>query len=191
MPWGIRKSIAWVLLGSPALYASYLIAINDLGANPLETLTDHTGQWTLRFLLLGLLITPLRHLTGWVSLVRYRRLIGLFAAFYATAHMSLWLFIDQQLDWDLLVEDVLDRPYITLGFIGWLLLLPLVATSTKGMIKKLGGSWRKLHRAVYIIPVLGIVHYTMSLKVDFSLPILYGVILAVLLGFRVWMREAR
>ena len=191
MPWWIRKTIAWVLLGSPALYATYLIAINDLGANPLETLTDHTGQWTLRFLLLGLLITPLRQLTGWVSLIRYRRLIGLFAAFYATTHMSLWLFIDQQLDWDLLVEDVLDRPYITLGFIGWLLLLPLVATSTKGMIKKLGGSWRKLHRAVYIIPVLGIVHYTMSLKADFSLPILYGVILAVLLGFRVWMRQAR
>jgi sulfoxide reductase heme-binding subunit YedZ len=191
MPWWIRKSIAWVLLGSPALYATYLIAINDLGANPLETLTDYTGQWTLRFLLLGLLITPLRQLTGWVSLIRFRRLIGLFAAFYATTHMSLWLFIDQQLDWGLLVEDVLDRPYITLGFIGWLLLLPLVATSTKGMIKRLGGSWRKLHRAVYIIPVLGIVHYTMSLKADFSLPILYGVILAVLLGFRVWMRQAR
>ena len=191
MPWWIRKSIAWVLLGSPALYAVYLVAINDLGANPLETLTDHTGQWTLRFLLLGLLITPLRQLTGWVSLIRYRRLIGLIAAFYATTHMSLWLFIDQQLDWGLLIEDVLDRPYITFGFIGWLLLLPLVATSTKGMIKKLGGSWRKLHRAVYIIPVLGIVHYTMSLKADFSLPILYGVILAVLLGFRVWMRQAR
>jgi sulfoxide reductase heme-binding subunit YedZ len=191
MPWWIRKSIAWVLLGSPAFYATYLIAINDLGANPLETLTDHTGQWTLRFLLLGLLITPLRQLTGWVSLIRYRRLIGLFAAFYATTHMSLWLFIDQQLDWGLLVEDVLDRPYITLGFIGWLLLLPLVATSTKGMIKKLGTSWRKLHRAVYIIPVLGVVHYTMSLKADFSLPILYGVTLAVLLGFRVWMRQAR
>jgi len=191
MPWWIRKSIAWVLLGSPALYATYIIAINDHGANPLETLTDHTGQWTLRFLLLGLLITPLRQMTGWVSLIRFRRLIGLFAAFYATTHMSLWLFIDQQLDWDLLVEDVLDRPYITFGFIGWLLLLPLVATSTKGMIKKLGGSWRKLHRAVYIIPVLGIVHYTMSLKADFSLPILYGVILAVLLGFRVWMRQAR
>ena len=191
MPWWIRKSIAWVLLGSPALYATYLIAINDLGANPLETLTDHTGQWTLRFLLLGLMITPLRQLTGWVSLIRYRRLIGLFAAFYATTHMSLWLFIDQQLDWGLLVEDVLDRPYITLGFIGWLLLLPLVATSTKGMIKKLGTSWRKLHRAVYIIPVLGVVHYTMSLKADFSLPILYGVTLAVLLGFRVWMRQAR
>jgi sulfoxide reductase heme-binding subunit YedZ len=191
MPWWIRKTIAWVLLGSPALYALYLIATNDLGANPLETLTDHTGQWTLRFLLLGLLITPLRELTGWVSLIRYRRLIGLFAAFYATAHMALWLFIDQQLDWRLLLEDVLDRPYITLGFMGWLLLLPLVATSTKGMIKKLGKSWRKLHRAVYIIPLLGIVHYTMSLKADFSLPILYGVILAMLLGFRVWMRQAR
>ena len=191
MPWRIRKSIAWVLLGSPAFYATYLIAINDLGANPLETLTDHTGQWTLRFLLLGLLITPLRQLTGWVSLIRYRRLIGLFAAFYATTHMSLWLVIDQQLDWGLLVEDVLDRPYITLGFMGWLLLLPLVATSTKGMIKKLGGSWRKLHRAVYIIPVLGIVHYTMSLKADFSLPILYAVILALLLSFRVWTRQAR
>jgi sulfoxide reductase heme-binding subunit YedZ len=191
MPWWIRKSIAWVLLGTPALYAAYLIAINDLGANPLETLTDHTGQWTLRFLLLGLLITPLRQLTGWVSLIRYRRLIGLFAAFYATTHMALWLFIDQQLDWDLLFEDVLDRPYITLGFIGWLLLLSLVATSTKGMIKKLGGSWRKLHRAVYIIPVLGIVHYIMSLKADFSLPILYGVTLAVLLGFRVRVRQTR
>jgi sulfoxide reductase heme-binding subunit YedZ len=191
MPWWSRKTIAWVLLGSPALYALYLIATNDLGANPLETLTDHAGQWTLRFLLLGLLITPLRELTGWVSLIRYRRLIGLFAAFYATAHMALWLFIDQQLDWRLLLEDVLDRPYITLGFMGWLLLLPLVATSTKGMIKKLGTSWRKLHRAVYIIPLLGIMHYTMSLKADFSLPILYGVILAVLLGFRVWMRQAR
>ena len=191
MPWWIRKTIAWVLLGSPALYAAYLIAINDLGANPLETLTDHTGQWTLRFLLLGLLITPLRQLTGWVSLIRYRRVIGLFAAFYALIHMALWLFIDQQLDWNLLVEDVRDRPYITLGFIGWLLLLPLVATSTKGMIKKLGKSWRKLHRAVYIIPVLGVVHYTMSLKADFSLPILYAVILTVLLGFRVWMRQAR
>jgi sulfoxide reductase heme-binding subunit YedZ len=191
MPWWIRKTIAWMLLGSPALYALYLIATNDLGANPLETLTDHTGQWALRFLLLGLLITPLRELTGWVSLIRYRRLIGLFAAFYATAHMALWLFIDQQLDWRLLLEDVLDRPYITLGFMGWLLLLPLVATSTKGMIKKLGASWRKLHRAVYIIPVLGVVHYTMSLKADFSLPILYAVILALLLSFRVWMRQAR
>ena len=191
MPWWIRKTIAWVLLGSPALYALYLIATNDLGANPLETLTDHTGQWTLRFLLLGLLITPLRELTGWVSLIRYRRLIGLFAVFYATAHMALWLFIDQQLVWRLLLEDVLDRPYITLGFMGWLLLLPLVATSTKGMIKKLGASWRKLHRAVYIIPVLGVVHYAMSLKADFSLPILYAVILALLLSFRVWMRQAR
>ena len=123
----------------------------DLGANPLERVTDVTGQWGLRFLLLTLAITPLRRLTGWRGLLRFRRMIGLFVFFYITMHFLTWVWLDQELSWGNILADIIKRPYVTVGFSAWLLLLPLAATSTRGMMRRLGRNWARLHRLIYAI----------------------------------------
>ena len=161
----------------------------SLGANPVEELLDRNGQWGLRFLLITLAVTPIRRLTGWHWLVRLRRMLGLFAFFYVTLHFLTYAVIDHRLDIGVIVEDVLERPFITLGMTALLLLIPLAATSTNGMMRRLGGRWQALHRLVYPIAVLGVWHLWWQVKQDFREPLIYALILGGLLGYRLWHRR--
>lgn len=168
-------------------------AVNDgLGANPIETINRATGDWTLRLLLITLTVTPLRKLTGWHSLIRFRRMLGLFTFFYACLHFLSWIWLDQYFDLDAMFKDVVKRPFITLGFTCFLLLIPLAVTSGNAMVRRLGGRrWQRLHRLVYAIGVGGVVHFLWLVKSDITQPLIYGVILAALLGFRLrdWRRQ--
>lgn len=161
-----------------------------LGANPIEAITHATGEWTLRFLLITLAVTPLRKLTHWHWLIRLRRMLGLFTFFYALLHFLTYVVLDQFFDGAAIVLDVLKRPYITVGFSAFVLLIPLAVTSTNAMVRRLGGRrWQALHRSVYGIAILGVMHYWWLVKSDLTQPILYGLVLAALLGFRVWWRN--
>ncbi len=166
-------------------------AVQNLGANPVESLLHRTGDWTLRFLLTVLAVTPLRRLTGWNELQQSRRMLGLFAFFYATLHFSVYALLDLGLDWSFLAEDIAKRPYITVGFTAWVLLAPLALTSTRGMMRRLGRRWKQLHRVVYIIGALGVVHYYWLVKADVREPLIYGAILALLFALRarVWVKR--
>lgn len=161
-------------------------AFNDgLGANPVETITYHTGDWVLRFLLITLAITPLRRLSGWNALIRFRRMLGLFAFFYASLHFLTYVWLDQFFTWPDIVEDVLERPYITVGFTTFVLLIPLAVTSTNKMMRRLGGRrWAALHRLIYIAGLGGVLHYLWLVKADAREPLIYLAILAVLLLLR-------
>ncbi len=166
-----------------------------LSANPIDDITDISGTWTLRFLLLGLAITPLRRLTGWSGLVRYRRMIGLIAFAYVCLHFATYLVFDQFFDLAAIWDDVAKRRYITAGFAAFVLLIPLAVTSTTGWIRRLGGKrWAQLHRLVYVAAVLGVVHFLWLVKGnDLREPLTYAAILAVLLGMRLpfWWRRTR
>lgn len=160
-----------------------------LGANPISEITKETGTWTLRFVVLTLAITPVRRLTGWNALVRYRRMLGLFAFFYGTLHFLTYVWLDQFFDAGSIAKDVMKRPFITMGFAAFLLMVPLALTSTTGWIRRLGGKrWQALHRLVYGTAVLGVVHYWWLVKADVSRPFAYGVIVAVLLAIRLVFR---
>jgi methionine sulfoxide reductase heme-binding subunit len=186
-----------VTLAKPFVFAAALIPFalllyravdNQLGPNPIETLNRYTGDWTLRFLLLTLAVTPVRHITGWHFLMRLRRMLGLFAFFYACLHFLSWIWIDKFFEWDEIVKDVLKRPYVTVGFASFMLLIPLAVTSTNAMVRRLGGKrWRALHRLVYAIGIGGVVHFLWLVKSDIREPLIYAAILAVLLGHRAWM----
>jgi methionine sulfoxide reductase heme-binding subunit len=157
-----------------------------LGANPIEVITHATGDWTLRFLLITLTITPIRKLTGRLWLIRYRRMFGLFAFFYATLHFLTYIWLDKFFDLHEMLHDVAKRRFITVGFTGFVLLIPLAVTSTKGWIRRLGGKrWQALHRLIYFSAIAGVIHYWWLVKADIRLPLEYGVILAVLLGYRI------
>jgi len=157
-----------------------------LGVNPIEFVTRSTGTWTLSFLLITLTVTPLRRITGWNWLIRLRRMLGLFAFFYACLHFITYVWLDQFFDPTAIVKDVVKRPFITVGFSAFLLLLPLAATSTHAMIRRLGGkAWQRLHYLVYLIATLGVVHYWWLVKKDVTKPMLFAFGLALLLGFRV------
>lgn len=170
----------------PFLALLWDMVTQDLGANPVEYLTHRTGDWTLRFLLLTLAATPLRRLTGWSWPVRLRRMLGLFAFFYACLHFLVYAVLDLGLDVAFVAEDILERPYITVGFSAFVMLLPLAATSTNRMMRRLGRRWKTLHRLVYIIAALGVLHFAWSVKADLREPLVYAAILALLLGMRVW-----
>jgi sulfoxide reductase heme-binding subunit YedZ len=157
----------------------------DLGADPVAKLLHTCGKTGLNFLLLTLLVTPVRRLTGWTQLVRLRRMLGLFAFFYLVAHFTVYLVLDQQLDYRNVLQDIVKRPYITIGFIALLLLIPLAITSTHRMMRRLGRRWQRLHRLIYVIAILGVWHYWWQVKKDIRQPLLYVAMLAVLLGFRV------
>lgn len=163
----------------------------QLGANPVEAMLHRTGEWTLRFLMIVLAVTPLRRITGWNELQQSRRMLGLFAFFYATLHFSVYAFLDLGLDWGFLAEDIAKRPYITVGFTAWVLLIPLAVTSTRGMMRRLGRRWKQLHRLVYLIAVLGVIHFWWLVKADIREPLIYAGILALLLGLRMqgWMKR--
>ena len=161
-----------------------------LGANPIEAVTRALGDWTLNFLLITLTVTPLRRLTGWNWLLRLRRMLGLYTFFYACLHVTSYLWLDQFFDWTEIATDIVKRPFITAGFVAFTLLIPLAATSNNFMVRRLGGRrWLALHRSVYLIGVLGVLHYSWMVKRDLALPLLYAAILAVLLGVRALWRE--
>lgn len=181
----------------PALFVACLVpallvtlkAFNiggDLGANPVETVQDTMGQWGLRFLLITLAITPLRDWFNAPWPVQLRRMFGLFAFFYVVMHFLNWLVLDQGLFWPAIVADIAKRPFITIGFLALLMLIPLAVTSTNGWMRRLGKRWKKLHRLVYAIVLLGVWHYWWQVKADIREPLLYLAIAVVLLGWRVW-----
>ena len=157
-----------------------------LGANPIEVITHATGDWTLRFLLITLSITPIRKLTGQLWLIRYRRMFGLFAFFYATLHFLTYIWLDKFFDLHEMLHDIAKRKFITVGFTGFVLLIPLALTSTKGWIRRLGGKrWQALHRLIYFSAIAGVIHYWWLVKADIHLPLEYGAVLTILLGYRI------
>ncbi len=157
----------------------------NLGANPIEVITHSTGDWTIRFLLITLSITPLRRITGWQGWIRFRRMLGLFAFFYGLLHLTTWLWLDKFFDVHEMIADIYKRRFITVGMAALLLMMPLALTSTKGWIRRLGKRWTKLHRLIYVSAILGVIHYWWLVKADISKPAQYAAILAVLLGIRV------
>jgi len=169
----------------PFSYLAYRAYTGDLGANPLETITNETGIWTLRLLAATIAITPIRWLTKWNPIINFRRMIGLFAFFYGTLHFFTYFIFDRSLMFDGLWEDVLLRPYITVGFTAFVLMIPLALTSTRGWIRRLGGKrWNALHKLVYVSAVLGVLHYWWKVKLDVTNPMVYAAIVALLLGWR-------
>ena len=160
-----------------------LVAMS-LGANPVEELLHEFGRWGLKFLLLTLTITPLRRWTGWGWLLRFRRMLGLYAFFYIVLHFLTYAVLDQGLAISLIIEDVIKRPYITLGMTGFVLLIPLAVTSTRGMMRRLGKRWVELHRLVYLIAILGVWHFYWQVKQDILEPLIYAFILGLLLCYR-------
>jgi sulfoxide reductase heme-binding subunit YedZ len=166
------------------------VAGTSLGANPIEELMHRLGIWGLNFLLITLTVTPLRRLTGMNWLLRFRRMLGLFAFFYLLMHFLTYLGLDQRFDLAAIIEDIAERPYITVGFTALMLLVPLAATSTHAMMRRLGRRWQKLHRLVYLIAILGVVHFYWQVKLDTLEPLIYATILAILLGYRLIGRKA-
>jgi len=161
--------------------------MGNLGANPIEAVTLVTGRWTLRLLLITLTVSPLRRLTGWQPVVRFRRMLGLFAFFYGSLHFTIYVAIDQFFGWSFILADIAKRPYITVGFAGFVSMMPLALTSTTGWIRRLGGRrWQRLHRLVYLSALFGVIHFLWKVKADTRDPLLYGAVLAGLLGFRAW-----
>ena len=159
-----------------------------LGADPVAEIEHRLGLWALRLLMATLAITPLRQLTGQSVLVRFRRMLGLYAFFYACVHFSAYLVLDLRGYWTQIFEEIAKRPYITVGFAAWLLLLPLAITSTTGWIRRLGRNWARLHKLVYAAGVLAVLHFWWLVKSDIREPALYAAILATLLGWRLWKR---
>lgn len=157
---------------------------DQLGANPFEALTRQSGEWTLRFLLLTLLMTPLRDILHRAWPLQLRRMLGLYSFFYACLHLMTYLWFDQFFDWREITEDILQRPFITVGITAWILLLPLAVTSTNGMMRRLGRNWRRLHRSIYLIAALGVLHFIWLVKADLREPLIYAGILVGLLGYR-------
>jgi methionine sulfoxide reductase heme-binding subunit len=167
---------------------------NKLGANPVEFLQHATGDWTLRFLVFTLCITPFRKLFNLPDLIRFRRMLGLFAFFYVSLHFLTYLGPDQSFDLAAMWKDVAKRPFITVGFLGFVLLIPLALTSTTGWIRRLGGKrWQLLHRAIYISAVAGVIHYYWLVKSDVRKPVFYGVLVGILLLWRLasWISKRR
>jgi len=157
---------------------------NDLGPDPAKELALETGEWSIRFLLLALAMTPLRHLSGRMEFAQRRRMVGLFALFYASVHFLVWVIFLLGLRWGAILEEVVERPYITIGFASFLILIVLGATSPRVMVRKLGKNWRRLHRLVYVAGVLAIIHLVWIVRTDLSEALLYGAILAGLLVWR-------
>lgn len=171
----------------PALWLTYALLTNQLGANPIEAITRETGLWALRFLWLTLLITPLRWLTGWNKLATLRRMLGLYVFFYATLHMLLYLWLDQFFDINDIIKDIIKRPFITIGFFTFTALIPLAITSNNAMVKRLGGKrWKKLHKLSYFIAIASSIHFYMLVKQDKTEPLLYIALLVILLGARLY-----
>lgn len=180
------KPVVFAASLAPLAWLVWQAFFGYLGVNPIETVNRFLGDWALRFLLIALAVTPLRQVTGWAAIARLRRMLGLFAFFYVCLHLASYIGLDLFFDWQALWKDVVKRRYITFGMAAFVLLLPLAATSTNAMIRRLGGRrWRALHKLVFPIAVLAVVHFFMMVKADIREPMLYAAVLAVLLGYRV------
>jgi sulfoxide reductase heme-binding subunit YedZ len=185
----LTKPVVFLLCLLPLtilLASAFSLAGLSLGANPIEELLHELGRWGLKFLLLTLTVTPLRRWTGWNWLIGYRRMLGLFAFLYIVLHFTVYAVLDQGLDMAAIIEDVLKRPYITLGMAGLLMMVPLAVTSTRGMMRRLGKRWQKLHRLVYVIAIVAVWHFYWQVKLDTLDPVVYASILAGLLAVRVY-----
>jgi sulfoxide reductase heme-binding subunit YedZ len=188
----VFKPVVWLLCLAPFALLIYDGFTDNLTANPIEKITNHTGIWTLRFIVATLAITPLRWLTGVNQLINYRRLVGLFAFFYGCLHFTTFFFFDHQFDVAGMWQDVLKRPYITAGFVAFVLMIPLAITSTTGWIRRMGGKkWNLLHKLIYITALAAVLHYFWKVKLDATNPVYYGLVVAALLGFRAWRNFAR
>ena len=182
----LRNPKLWVF-GLCLLPLARLIVLGvsgGLGANPIEFITRSTGTWTLVGLLLTLSITPLRRLSGRAELIRYRRMLGLFSFFYACLHFVTYIWLDQFFDLTAIAKDIVKHPFITVGFTAFVLLIPLAATSTHAMMRRLGRRWQQLHRLIYPIALLAVVHYLWLVKKDLTTPLVYGAVALVLLALR-------
>jgi sulfoxide reductase heme-binding subunit YedZ len=174
----------------PAVSLAWNAWRDALGANPAEAITRHLGDWTLDFLLLTLTVTPLRRYTGWAWLIRLRRTLGLATFFYACLHVASYLGFDQSFDLAAVARDILKRPFIAAGFVAFALQVPLAATSSNAMVRRLGGRrWQALHRSIYAIAIIGVLHYAWMVKRDLAWPLAYAAAVVVLLGLRAWWRE--
>ena len=177
------------VLGWQAWRVGSGIDIDALGADPVAAIEHELGLWALRLLLLTLAVTPLRQLSGQPVLLRFRRMLGLYCFAYASLHLTAYLVLDLRGWWAQVLVEIVERPYITVGFAAWLLLVPLAVTSTRGWMRRLGRNWGRLHRMVYAIAALGVLHFWWVVKSDFREPLLYAAILAVLLGWRLVRRK--
>ena len=183
------KAIVFLLAVSTLAKLIFYAYLDTLGANPIEKITRTTGYWTLFFLLITLAATPIRRLFKWLWVIRLRRMLGLFAFFYGCLHFLTYLILDQFFDWEAILKDLIKRPYITVGFMAFVLMLPLAITSSDTMIHRLGGKrWRLLHRLVYVTAIAGVVHYWWLVKKDLTEPIVFGVLLANLLSIRIFYK---
>jgi methionine sulfoxide reductase heme-binding subunit len=179
------KPAAFVLCTLPFIWLVFRVLTERLGINPVEDLTLTTGIWALRFLVFTLLITPIRRLTGWNRIIQYRRMLGLFAFFYASLHFAIYIGVDQFFAFDLILKDIVKRPFITMGFTAFVLMIPLAVTSTKGWIRRLGRRWQLLHRLIYVSAIAAAVHYLWKVKVMIGSPVYYAAGIALLLAFRI------
>ena len=182
----VVKPVAFAAASVPAAALAYGFYTNDLTANPGDYLTDQTGTWALALLVVSLGVTPLRRISGWNDAIKLRRMLGLFSFFYATLHMLTWVVFVHFFDLDFMIEDLIERPYITIGMGAFLILLVLAVTSNLYSIRKLGRRWGKLHRLVYAAAIAGVLHFWLLVKADTTEPIRWAVAVAALLGFRVW-----
>ena len=184
------KLFVWAVCLAPFLRLAWRIWHNDVTPNPIEFITHFTGDWTIRLIVATLAITPLRKLLQAPDLIRFRRLIGLFAFFYACLHFATYLWLDHGFDMPAIVKDVAKRPYVTAGFTAFVLMIPLAITSTTGWIRRLGGKrWQRLHRLIYVTAIAAVIHYYWLVKSDIRLPLLYGTLVALELGYRLVMRK--
>jgi methionine sulfoxide reductase heme-binding subunit len=184
----LLKPLVFAASLAPAAWLVVGLVTDRLGANPVEAMTHETGTWTLRFLVLTLAVTPVRRLTGWNGLVRYRRMLGLFAFFYATLHALIYVWLDQFFDVAEIARDIVKRPFITAGVTAFVLMVPLAVTSTAGWIRRLGGrQWQRLHRLVYVAAIAGVLHYWWLVRLDTLRPLVYAAIIGALLAVRLWV----
>jgi sulfoxide reductase heme-binding subunit YedZ len=186
------KALVFVVALAPGVWLGYRTWSGRLSANPIEDITLTTGIWALRWLLVSLAITPLRRITGWNTIIQFRRTFGLFAFFYATLHLLTYVVLDQGLAFEFILPDIVKRPYITMGMTAFVLMIPLALTSTKGWIRRLGRRWQLLHRLVYISGIAACLHFLWKVKVPIGEPVYYAMILTALLVFRVawWLRPS-
>ena len=182
----ILKAAVFVAALAPAAALVVGFYQSDLTANPIEYITHQTGTWALAFLVISLTITPLRRLTGWNPLIRLRRMLGLFSFFYATLHMLTWVWLLNLFELSLMVEDVVERPFVTVGMAAFLILLALALTSNGMAIRRLGRRWGTLHRLAYLAAIFGVLHFWWLVKADITEPLRWGVAVAALLGIRVY-----
>jgi sulfoxide reductase heme-binding subunit YedZ len=187
------KILLFIACATPAVWLLARTLTGRLGINPVEDLELTTGIWALRFLVFTLLVTPVRRLTGWNRIIQYRRMLGLFAFFYASVHFAIYIGVDQFFAFGFIVKDVAKRPFITMGFIAFVLMIPLAVTSTKGWIRRLGRRWQILHRLIYVSGACAAIHYLWKVKVMIGSPVYYAVAVGLLLAFRLFwqLRSAK